>query len=145
MAWARKSGIDAAAVKRRVRFIGITHQQRTSPKTWRWHQHTGWARQFRPSAIKNVSMHPLLFSFLANAQVKSTPANPPWRWGSADLARSPRASGHLEALRLAHDLYTLGTRRARRLEFSRLLAKQPAMRHRWFRTLVSELRAGARP
>src|SRR5262249_42407928 len=53
---AEASGVDTNAVRRRLRFVGLTSRKRTSPKTWRWQQHAEWTRGFRPSAIKNVSV-----------------------------------------------------------------------------------------
>jgi hypothetical protein len=32
------------AIRRRIRFVGITSRTKTSPNTWRWHQHADWTR-----------------------------------------------------------------------------------------------------
>ena len=33
--------LDPAAIKHKLRFVGITRRAQTSPKTWRWQQHVG--------------------------------------------------------------------------------------------------------
>ena len=40
--WAADIELDVAAVRRRLRIVGITWRQKTSPNTWRWHQHAPW-------------------------------------------------------------------------------------------------------
>jgi hypothetical protein len=142
LAWARETLTDETAVKRQLRFIGMTQKTKTSPKTWRWHQHAAWTRAFRPSVIKNVSVSPRLANYLANLQIKTAPPNPPWKWGCEELARPPRWVGRIWALGLAYQLYALGATPARRLEFARALSREPAMEYRWFRGLVTELRGG---
>jgi hypothetical protein len=36
--WAGEVGVDAAAVRRRLRIVGITERGKNSPNTWRWYQ-----------------------------------------------------------------------------------------------------------
>jgi hypothetical protein len=143
--WARGTQVDEAAVRRRLRVVGLTPRQPTSPHTWRWQQRAAWAAGFPRSDLQGLAIPWRLFSYLANWQAKVTPSNPPSRWASEDLARPPRTSEHHEALRLARWLYTEGTTRARRRQLVRWLAQQPAMRERWLRALVSELRGRAAP
>jgi hypothetical protein len=87
---------------------------------------------------------PRILGFLGNVQIKTTPSNPPHRWGASFLSRPSRWTGRLVALAFAHRLYALGTARPRRLAFARALARQPAMRHPGFRGLATELREGRR-
>ncbi|MBA3471329.1 MAG: hypothetical protein H0T53_16960 [Herpetosiphonaceae bacterium] len=142
--WAVREGCDPAALVRRLRLVGITIQQPTSPKTWRWHQHAPWTRQLRPSAIKNVSLPGHLWRELGNSQPKHERWNPPWRWGDALMAEPPRDQTSIDALWLALQLYTLGSSRLHRQEFARRLVHERAMREAWCRTLAQELR-GMRP
>jgi hypothetical protein len=142
--WARETGIGPAPVRRRLRFVGLTLQTRTSPTTLRWHQHAAWTRDFPARAVRNVSVPPRIIGFLANVQIKTMPSNPPHRWGAEFLRRPSRWKGRLAALAFAHCLYTLGTARERRRAFAQALARQPAMRHAWFRGLAMELREGRR-
>jgi hypothetical protein len=142
LSWAHESGVDMNAVTRRLRFLGLTCQTKTSPKTWRWQQHAPWARQFRPNQIKNVSVNPNLYTYLAAWQPKTMQSNPPWRWGDAALQQPPRDPQRRVALQHALYLYEQGCDRTHQLQFAARLARQPELRHRWMRTLVSELRAG---
>jgi hypothetical protein len=139
--WARNEGIDPAAVRRRLRFVGITERKKTSPKTWRWQQHAAWTGQFRPGMIKNISIGDDLWWYLADDQPKVQASNPPWRWAAdtrAEPIHNPKA---LEALQLALNLYRLGQSQEHRRAFARLMAReQTAMRSAWFRTMAGEIR-----
>ncbi len=142
-AWTREVRADEPAARRKLRYVGITVREKTSPKTWRWQQHAAWTCKFRSHAIKNVSVPWRLWDYLGNRQQKVTPSNPRWRWGSDELAQVPRAEHHLQALRLALKLYDQGLSVESRRRLSTLLARQPAMTEGWFRTLVNELRTGS--
>jgi hypothetical protein len=78
--WAGKTGIDWKIVQNRLRFVGITKQRRTSPKTWRWQQQLAWARTFRPRALRSVSINEWLWTYLGDQQAKVTDSFPPARW-----------------------------------------------------------------
>ncbi len=138
--WARDVGVDESAVRRRVRFTGITWRTHTSPNTIRWHQRAEWTRQFPPSAIKNASIDGRLWGYLGNLQQKVSPSNTPWRWATDELLSPPRASEHVKALRLALRLFDTGREDALRERFAERLAQERAMREPWFRSLVLELR-----
>lgn len=136
--WSAELGLAPRAWRSCVRFIGIVARGKNSPNAWRWPQHADWLHASPPGAARNVSVPWPLWDFLGNRQVKVTPSNPPARWGDEALCRPPRETGHLEALRGAAGLFSLG--REERAPFAALLAAQPAMRHAWFRALVLELR-----
>jgi hypothetical protein len=138
--WASDEKVDVPSVRRRLRVVGITWRTKTSPKTWRWQQHVEWARQFKPSTIKNVSIPGRLWDYLGNTQKKVTPSNPPWRWSKADPRRPPRSEAHLQALSLAHHLHEAGRTKPQRLAFAAKLSKETGMKYSWFRTLVNELK-----
>jgi hypothetical protein len=138
--WAQESQLDPAAIRRKLRFVGITHRSETSPKTWRWQQHAAWTTQFSARQIKNVSIPPELWDYLGNEQPKVTPSNPPWRWGTAALTSPVRDPAHLAALNLAVFLYDRGNASSERRTFADCLAQTPAMRERWFRALITDLR-----
>jgi hypothetical protein len=142
LAWTREIRADEAAVKGKMRFVGITMREKTSPKTWRWQQHVAWARAF-PSAIMNVSVPFRLYRYLGDDQEKVTPSNTPGRWGEESLRRPPRDPRHLKALRLAYHLYCLGRTPEHRRAFAGRLTDQPAMRESWFRNLVQEMKRGS--
>jgi hypothetical protein len=134
---------DAEAVRRRLRIVGITERKKNSPNTWRWHQQVSWAAQFRPSVLKSVSVPWHLWNYLGNIQEKVARTNPPWRWGDAEMLRPPREARHAAALRLALAVYERGLHGPERLGFASELARQPAMRSRWLRQLVLEIRRAA--
>lgn len=138
--WASEAQLDQAALKRKLRFIGITHQQQTSPKTWRWHQHANWTKEVRPRAIKNVSIANEVWNYLGNTQTKTMMSNPPWRWGNEQMSVPVRDEASLQALRRALSLYDLGNTREQRQRFVREMADGPGMRERWYRGLLQELR-----
>ncbi|HKP74407.1 MAG TPA: hypothetical protein VJT67_02640, partial [Longimicrobiaceae bacterium] len=54
--WARREGVDPAAVKRRMRVIGITIREKNSPNTWRWYQRVPWVKGFARGALRGVSI-----------------------------------------------------------------------------------------
>lgn len=122
MDWSSDAHLDQAALKRKLRFIGITEQQQTSPKTWRWHQHANWTRDVRPRAIKNVAIASEVWGYLGNTQTKTTVTNPPWRWGDETMSQPVRDVASLQALRRALYLYDLGNSRDQRQRFASELA-----------------------
>lgn len=140
---AREAGVDPAAVRRRLRIVGITGRTHTSPKTWRWHQHAEWTKAFRPSAIKNVSVEWRLWGFLGNNEEKVSARNPPWRWH--EQPEVTRKGTQLRALRLARRVFDAGCSSEHRERFAARLAEAPEMKERWLRALVTELRGTSRP
>ena len=138
--WASELQLDLAALKRKLRFVGITEQHKTSPNTWRWHQQAAWTKQLRPHAIKNVAIPRHLWGYLGNTQPKTTLSNPPWRWGAEQMTLPSRDPASLAALRLAVQLYDLGNSGDHRQRFAGELARGPGMAQRWYRSLIYELR-----
>jgi hypothetical protein len=138
--WSQDIRYDWNAVRRRIRFIGITGRSKTSPKTWRWQQHSSWLSLMGRGAVKNVSISSDLWNYLGNYQDKVSESYTPSRWGDPVLASPTYHDSQLRALRLAFELFELGREKARRDEFASLLVKEPAMKSVWFRMLVQELR-----
>lgn len=141
--WARELNGDEEALKKKLRFIGITIKKKTSPKTWRWNQQVEWARNIRPRNIKNVTIPLRLWDYLGNTQSKVSRSNPPWRWGDAAMANPPHEGQNLQALRLALYLYEMGSARESRLDFASRLSSESSMTFKWFRALITELRKAA--
>ncbi|MBT8079175.1 MAG: hypothetical protein KJO31_11415 [Gammaproteobacteria bacterium] len=137
---AKQDGIDRNAVRRRMRFVGLTWRRKNSPNTYRWQQHADWLEKFPGTVVRNVSIPGRLWDYLGNRQEKVIPTNPPWRWADAAIAGPPREEEHLLALRRALDIYDLGSSKLERQKFSERLARQQAMREPWCRGLVGELR-----
>ena len=142
--WANEARVDDAALRRQLRIVGITERTKNSPNTWRWQQRLPWATAFRPrSALKGVSVPPVLWSYLGDWQKKVARSNPPWRWSDPEMRRPPREPEHAEALRLAVALYEAGRTCTEREALATRLVAERAMRHPWLRTLVTELRGSA--
>ena len=138
--WSREIRYDWNAVRRRVRLVGITEKQKTSPNTWRWQQHARWLPLLGRGAVKNVSIPFDLWNYLGNYQDKVSLSYTPSRWGDPAFSSPTYHEPQLKALRLAFELFELGRARERREEFTSLLTGESAMRHGWFRMLVQELR-----
>jgi hypothetical protein len=139
--WSNEIKFDWNAVKRRIRIIGITERKKTSPKTWRWQQHSDWISLLGKRAVKNVSISYDLWNYLGNYQQKVSLSYTPSRWGDPSLAVPSYSQDQLMALRLAFDLFELGRTEEKREEFASLLTKEISMKHDWFRDLVIELRS----
>ena len=134
--WSNEIKFDWNAVKRRIRIIGITERKKTSPKTWRWQQHSDWISLLGTRAVKNVSISYDLWDYLGNYQQKVSLSYTPSRWGNPTLALPSYTEDQLMALRLAFDLFELGRTKEKREELVALLTNESAMKHDWFRNLV---------
>jgi hypothetical protein len=138
--WAGDARVDVAAVRRRIRFLGITDRMKNSPNTWRWYQRVEWARRMPRSALRSISIPYRLWMYLGENQRKVARWHPPARWGAEDAARPPRDEDALRALRLAHRIHERGRARAERSRFAAELAAQRQLREPSVRRLVLELR-----
>lgn len=138
--WSERENLSWPAVASRIRLVGLTERTKTSPKTWRWQQHVEWAGPLHRGAVKNVSVEPALFQYLADLQPKTSVSFDAWRWRDPAVARPPRSKQALRALALAFWLYDLGRAREGKAYFAGELARQPATREAWFRSLILELK-----
>jgi hypoxanthine phosphoribosyltransferase len=138
--WCDEASVEWHAVARKIRIVGLTWREKTSPKTWRWQQHAEWVERLRPSEIKNVSLPPRLATYLAAEAPKTSQAFTPSRWSDEDVTKPARQDEAREALALAVRLFDLGRVKDARLSFARALAREPAMTERWFRSLILEIR-----
>jgi hypothetical protein len=139
-AWADSTTVEWRAVSRKLRIVGVTWREKTSPKTWRWQQHAAWVERRRLDEIKNVSA-PLRFAtFLAADAPKTSGSFHPDRWGREEAAVPWRHHESRQALAFAVHLFDLGRNGDMRRRFARALADQPAMTEPWFRSLILELK-----
>jgi hypothetical protein len=138
--WSKESRVEWSAVSRKVRLIGITERTKTSPKTWRWQQHAEWTKVLQRGSIKNVSIPQDLWRYLGDYQLKVTRSFTPARWPHSDSAPTIYSEEQLKALRHAYYLFEYGTTRERRVELATYMAREPAMKFKWFRDLVLEIR-----
>jgi hypothetical protein len=138
--WSREVQIDWNTVRRKIRLVGITERTKTSPKTWRWQQHAEWVKLLKAGSIKNVSIPVDLWRYLGNYQFKVTRSYTPALWGDPDAATPNHSDEQLKALRLAYDIFEYGKTKERREEFASIMVEESAMKQRWFRALVQEVR-----
>jgi hypothetical protein len=139
--WAKDTKYDWNAVRKKIRFVGITERTKTSPKTWRWQQHAPWLPLIERRAVKNVSIPRELWEYLGNYQNKVSRSYAPSQWGDSALSSPSHDEQQLKALRLAFELFELGRKKERREQFGSLLVREPAMKYGWFRMLAQEIRS----
>ena len=137
--WGDHDRVDWSQVARRIRIVGLTWREKTSPNTRRWQQHAPWVAQLRPRTIKNVSVPGALFGYLAADAPKTSHAFTPASWGDDEAARPVHDDEARQALALAVHLFDLGCGVETRRRFARGLSGQPTMTERWYRSLVTEL------
>jgi hypothetical protein len=138
--WSDSVLADWRAVARKIRIVGLTWREKTSPNTWRWQQHAEWVKRLRPSEIKNVSVPPRLGTYLATEVPKTNYSFTPSWWGDEEVTRPVRDYEARQALALAVHLFDLGRMTETRRRFARALASEPAMKEGWFRSLILELK-----
>ncbi|MFJ1764589.1 hypothetical protein ACIOD2_29995 [Amycolatopsis sp. NPDC088138] len=134
--WAADEGADRAAIRRRLRIVGLTRRTHTSPNTRRWQQHAGWAQDV---TIRNVSVETALFGYLADRQQKLTRSFGRDLW-AAEGVRSPgRDHRTRRALAEAVAIVEAGRSPAVRAQLARVLRREPAIAEPWLRDLVRRL------
>lgn len=144
-AWVQDEREPWSVVRRKLRFVGIVGQGKTSPKTWRWQQAAAWSRELPPAAVVNVSLEPWVWSYLGDHQPKLTASFTRARWAERDTTPD-RGEPTRRALHEAERLTAYARSRQGRADLVHYLVNEPAFRESWLRALVSELRGtkGAR-
>lgn len=137
--WAREEAIPSKEFRKKLGFIGITIRTKTSPNTWRWQQQSPWVEKLGVQNIQNLSIDRSFWCFLGNAQQKVTPSHSPNKWLTDEALAPPRSTYALEALRRAYDLFELG--RATKTDFAQLLSQDKAVKEKWLRTFIGNLKA----
>jgi hypothetical protein len=140
LSWARDEGVDVNAVRRRLRWIGITIREKNSPNTWRWFQRVDWAKDYPRGALRGVSVDWWFWSWLGNHQSKTMRSNGYEHWGTENLAGPEHAPERLEALRVAYKIHEKARTRGERERFVAELVQRQEMREPWLRSLVVALR-----
>ena len=138
--WARAEGVDVHAVRRRLRFVGITDRGKNSPNAWRWFQRVEWAGDYPRSALRGVTVPYWFWTWLGNHQAKTMRSNSAEHWGTDNLMRPPRDPEAFEALRTAVRLHEHARSRDERARFAAELAARVEMREPWLRSLVVGIR-----
>jgi hypothetical protein len=137
--WSDQESVEWRSVARKIRIVGLTEYLKTSPNTWRWQQHAEWVERLRPQKIMNVSVTWPLREYLGIGP-KTSDSFTAIRWGDEDVTRPDRGVEAQQALALAVHLFDLGSIKAWRHAFARALTQQPAMKERWLRSLILELK-----
>jgi hypothetical protein len=125
-------------IRRKLRFIGVTSRTKTSPNTYRWQQHAAWTRQLPSRAVVNVSLHPWVWSYFGDHQVKLTRSFRPERW-LAEAEGPGRDQRSRQALAEAAALVAYGRSRPGRQALARAVGREPALAQSWLRTMVTRL------
>lgn len=126
------------AIRRKLRFIGVTSRTKTSPNTWRWQQDADWPRRLPAGSVVNVSLHPFVWSYLGDHQDKLTWPYQLHRWREY-LREAKRDERTREALAEAVHLVELGRTKEVRRMIARAIAGEPTLAEPWLRTLHSRL------
>jgi hypothetical protein len=136
----RREAVKWESVARKIRFVGLTAREKTSPNTWRWQQHADWVGTLvPPRSIKNVSI-PFDFLIYLTSGPKTSLSFNSRSWGDDYVLEPLRDDEARSALALALRLFDLGRTRETRLLFAAEAARQQVMSERWFRSLILEVK-----
>jgi hypothetical protein len=127
------------AIRRKLRFVGVTTREKTSPNTWRWQQqYPEWTRRLPASAVVNVSLERAVWSYFGDHQTKLTRGYRlvQWRKYSGEIKRDERTR---MALAEAVQLVGLGRTKEVRRMIARAIDGEPTLAEPWLRTLRSRL------
>jgi hypothetical protein len=127
-------------ISRKLRFIGVTIRRDTSPKTWRWQQHTAWTERLPAGAVVNVCLEYVVWSYFGDHQTKLTRSFRPAEW-LAPAATPNRDDKARQALAEAVAVTAHGRSTAGRRALAHAIAGEPALTQPWLRSLVRQLNA----
>ena len=129
-----------SVVRGRIRFLGITIREDTSPSAWRWQQHVDWPAELPANAVRNISLAWPVWHYFGDAQAKLTPSFPRPRWSDENGQAPEHTDRRLMALAEAVAIVEAGRSKAARDLLVRYLRGEPAMAESWLRTLITRLR-----
>lgn len=127
-------------IRRKLRFVGITWREKTSPNTWRWQQNATWAAELPANAIRNVALSGNVWSYFGNHQPKLTQSFHRMRWADERVQAPEHADKSRQALAEAVAVVQAGHAESTRDLLVKHLTAEPAMSETWLRTLVTQLR-----
>jgi hypothetical protein len=128
-------------IRRKLRFVGVTSQTKTSPNTYRWQQQAAWTRQLPARAVTNVSLNPFVWSYFGDTQLKLTRSFRP-EHRLAEVHGPGRDERTRQALAEAAALVTYGRSPRGRQALARAIGREPTLAQPWLRSLVTGLNAG---
>ncbi|HZX06530.1 hypothetical protein [Kribbella sp.] len=138
--WSDDEHAQWDVIRRQLRFVGITARTKTSPKTWRWQQHAGFAAELPASAIRNVSLDARLWSYFGDYQYKTAASFRRTRWTDPEVADPGRDEKTRMALAEAVKVVAAARTPKVRRRLAELLTQEPAISERWLRDLQVSLR-----
>lgn len=125
-------------IRQKIRFIGVTWREKTSPNTFRWAQHNPWTAELPSAAVVSVSMNGRVWGYLGNDQAKLTRTHAPKHW-----LTDAEGPGRNEATRAALAEAVAVVAQGRATPIRRLIAQamrdEPALSEPWLRMLQSHL------
>ncbi|WP_254126363.1 hypothetical protein [Amycolatopsis sp. CA-230715] len=133
-AWVADERRSWDVAKKKLRFLGVTSQEKTSPNTWRWQQRADWTSEL---AVKNISLDRGIYSYFAGQQHKLSRSFLRWIWAD-ERARDPLHDDRTRQA-LAEAVAVVEAGRASGSDLVRHITREPTMREPWLRALVSEL------
>lgn len=141
--WIEDERAPWSVIRKKLRFVGVTSREKTSPNAWRWHQHAPWTAELPSSAVLNVSLDPYAWSYFGNHQTKLHRTYRPKDW-TADVDGPQRDEKTRDALAEAVGVVRYGRSREGRQALVRAMSSEPALSEVWLRTLITHLnRSGA--
>ncbi|WP_394617489.1 hypothetical protein JNUCC0626_49255 [Lentzea sp. JNUCC 0626] len=126
------------AIRRKLRFVGVTSRTGTSPNARRWHEGADWIHRLPSSSVLSVSLEPFVWNYLGNTQTKLTWSYQLHRW--REYLREAKRDEHTRiALAEAVHLVALGRTKEVQRKIARAMDGEPALSEPWLRTLRSRL------
>jgi hypothetical protein len=141
-AWVEEQRAPWDVIRRKLRFVGVTIQGKTSPNTFRWQQHADWTRQLPTSSVVNVSLDWPVWSYFGDHQTKLTRSFRPERW-LAEAEEPDRDDKTRQALAEAVALVSYGRSSQGRKALARAMDGEPALAQPWLRSLITQLNSGS--
>lgn len=139
--WAVEEGAPWKALRKKIRFVGVTSRTKTSPNTYRWHQHVDWTSTLPARSVVNVSLPRDVWDYLGNRQTKLTRSYRVDRW-LADADGPVRDEPARQALAEAIALVRYGRSIDGRKAIAAAIRQEPNLNQPWLRSLVHHLNTG---
>jgi len=127
-------------IRGRLRFLGITIREDTSPSAFRWQQHFGWPAELPANGVRNISLAWPVWHYFGDMQEKLTASFPRPRWSDENGQAPEHSEKRLRGLAEAVAIVEAGRSKAARDLLVRHLRSEPAMAESWLRTLITRLR-----
>ncbi|QXV58936.1 hypothetical protein [Amycolatopsis sp. TNS106] len=139
-AWVDDEREAWSIIRGRLRFLGITIREDTSPSAFRWQQQVGWPAELPANGVRNISLAWPVWHYFGDVQAKLTASFPRPRWSDENGRAPEHSEQRLRGLAEAVAIVEAGRSKAGRDLLVRHLRKEPAMAESWLRTLITRLR-----